>query len=446
MSRPEALDRLLDRLPTPVYRLELTGRPRERAQLDRQWLLGAALRYHNPAFSRLHEREGQLLGRPLADLVPAGLVTEPGLLSAFSRTGELDLTLDLGAAGRVRPFRATWTAIEENGILTGIWGTLEEAPACDPASDTEIVGSSPAIKQVLQRVGLVAGTEATVLVTGETGTGKELVARAIHRQSPRAEGPLVVVNCGAISPNLVESELFGHEKGAFTGAAARSIGRFETADGGTLFLDEVGDLPLELQVKLLRVLQEGEFNRVGGREPVRVDVRVVAATHRDLKAGVRAGTFREDLYYRLNVFPIRTPPLRDRLEDLPDLVSCFVARSAARTGRPPLTVPAALLDAFARYPWPGNIRQLANLIERSVILSSGNVLEVTDWETGQYQPVSLPAAGAGTLEDMERAHIRAALERAAWKVSGPGGAAEILDLKPTTLEARMKRLGIARPR
>ena len=321
----------------------------------------------------------------------------------------------------------------------------------------EMVGHSPALQRVLGRVEQVAPTDSTVLITGETGTGKELVARAIHNHSRRRDRPLVNVNCGAISPGLVESELFGHEKGAFTGALVRKIGRFELADGGTIFLDEIGDLGLDLQVKLLRVLQEGEIERVGGVKPIKVDVRVVAATHRDIRRLVEEGRFRADLYYRLNVFPIHTPALRERREDVPALARHFVLKYAARSGRTIETIPAATLAALSAYDWPGNIRELGNVIERSVIVSRGGALELGDWIAPQpaggapadrmRTPAGLPAErGAGrTLEETERARILEVLEETKWRVSGPKGAAVRLGLKPTTLESRMKRLGIRRP-
>src|SRR5690606_13387847 len=299
----------------------------------------------------------------------------------------------------------------------------------------------------LRKIAQVAATDSTVLIRGETGTGKELIARAIHERSGRRARPLVALNCGAIAPGLVESELFGHEKGAFTGAIARKIGRFEQADGGTLFLDEIGDLPPDLQVKLLRVLQEGEVVRVGAGQPVRVNVRVVAATHRDLAAMVQRGQFRQDLYYRLNVFPVAVPALRDRAEDIPDLVRHFTALYAARQGKRIETVPPALLERLSRFPWPGNIRELANVIERSVIVTTGPALQLAEWATGQTTPVA-PAAAAVAPQawmEVEREHIRRTLEAAGWKVSGAGGAAERLGLKPTTLEARMKKLGVTRP-
>ena len=319
----------------------------------------------------------------------------------------------------------------------------------------EMVGHAPALKRVLARVEQVAPTASTVLITGETGTGKELVARAIHNHSPRHDRPMVSVNCGAISPGLVESELFGHEKGAFTGALSRKIGRFELADGGTIFLDEIGDLPLDLQVKLLRVLQEGEIERVGGVKPIKVDVRVVAATHRDIRKAVDEGRFRADLYYRLNVFPIHTPALRERREDIPGLVRHFVLKHAARFGKSVETIPAQTLAALSGYDWPGNIRELGNVIERSVIVSRGGVLELGDWITpqgaGATATVERPAfaasraSGHRTLEEIERDRILEVLEQTRWRVSGPNGAALLLGVKPTTLESRMKRLGISRP-
>jgi formate hydrogenlyase transcriptional activator len=307
----------------------------------------------------------------------------------------------------------------------------------------ELVGESPALRRVLAQIEQVAPTDTTVLITGETGTGKELVARAIHRLSSRCDGPLVTVNCGAIAAGLVESELFGHEKGAFTGALSRKIGRFELADSGTVFLDEIGDLPLDLQVKLLRVLQEKEITRVGAARSIRVSVRVIAATHRDLHAEVRAGRFREDLYYRLNVFPIRTPTLRERKEDLPALVRHLVLKYCAKTGKRIETIPRATLDALAAYSWPGNIRELGNIIERSLIVSRGDTLELGEWISGA--PREAPGGDTRPLEEIEREHIVRVLVQTGWRVSGPAGAARLLGLKPTTLEARMRKLGIARP-
>jgi len=307
----------------------------------------------------------------------------------------------------------------------------------------EIVGTSPALKKVLKAIEQVAATNATVLVTGETGTGKELIARAIHNLSSRRQGMLVKVNCAAIPAGLIESELFGHEKGAFTGALARKTGRFELADKASIFLDEVGEIPLELQTKLLRVLQEGEFERLGSGKTMKVDVRVIAATNRDLDREVREGRFRSDLFYRLKVFPIQAPALRDRKQDIPLLVTYFIKKYAADLGKKIDSVPGPVMDALTRYDWPGNIRELEHVVERAIILSQGDRLELGDW---------LPKPGVttdgriSTLDEAERIHILEVLERAGWKVSGKGGAAELLGLKPTTLEARMKKLDIARPK
>jgi formate hydrogenlyase transcriptional activator len=311
----------------------------------------------------------------------------------------------------------------------------------------EIVGESPALKQALQQVEVVAPTDSTVLIQGETGTGKELIARAIHNLSGRKARTFVKLNCAAIPTGLLESELFGHEKGAFTGAIAQKIGRFELAQGGTLFLDEVGDIPLELQSKFLRVLQEQEFERLGGTRTIRVDIRLVAATNRDLTAMVADREFRSDLYYRLNVFPIVSPPLRERAEDVPQLVRYFTQKFARRMNKPITTIPTATMTALARYHWPGNIRELENFIERAVILSRGSTLDPPLAELKQ-RAVVRSASDPGqlsTLEEAEREHIKRALEQANWLVGGPTGAAALLGMKRTTLQSRIARLGIQRP-
>ena len=325
----------------------------------------------------------------------------------------------------------------------------------------ELVGSSPALLDVLRQIEQVAPTDATVLIYGETGTGKELVARAIHKRSPRHERPLVKVNSSAISAGLVESELFGHVKGAFTGAIERHVGRFALADRGTIFLDEVGELPLETQVKLLRVLQEQEFEPVGSDQTVKVDVRVIAATNRDLTEAVREGRFRADLFYRLNVVELRVPPLRERAEDIPQLAMFFLGRFAKKFGRPTETISAETMDRFVRYAWPGNIRELQNVIERAVVLSRGPALELgRDLLPAQPRPDLGPAAEhrkvepsperttpaglAGALEATERAHIVAALERADGVIEGSRGAAKLLGIHPNTLRSRMEKLGIKR--
>src|SRR5512147_2680266 len=307
-----------------------------------------------------------------------------------------------------------------------------------------MVGHAPTLKKVLGQVEQVAQTDTTVLITGETGTGKELVARALHSTGPRSARSLVTVNCGAISAGLVESELFGHEKGAFTGAIARKIGRFELADGGTIFLDEIGDLPPDLQVKLLRVLQEGEIDRVGGTRGIKVNVRVIAATHRNLAELVNQGQFRADLYYRLNVFPIRMPALRERREDIPLLVRYFVLKYAQKLGKRIDSIPTEVMTPLANYDWPGNIRELGNVLERSVIVSQGTALGLGDWIPAGRAPASNGRESSQRLNEVEKEHILATLERTGWKVSGPRGAAAALGLKPTTLESRMKKLGIKR--
>jgi formate hydrogenlyase transcriptional activator len=308
----------------------------------------------------------------------------------------------------------------------------------------EMVGTSPAIKDVLDRVAMVAGTDSTVLLLGETGTGKELIARSLHHQSKRKDRALVKVNCAALPAGLIESELFGHEKGAFTGAVSRKVGRFELADGGTLFLDEIGELPLDLQTKLLRVLQEHEFERIGGTQTFRVDVRVIAATNRDLTAAIADKAFRADLYYRLNVFPIRLPSLRDRREDIPILARYFAFRHMIRMGKRIDHIDPRALDRLQGYHWPGNIRELEHLIERAVILSRGPVLHIEDEALPSTRPPDRTEPELDTLESIERSHIVRTLVSTRWVVEGPAGAAKILDLHPSTLRSRMRKLDIRR--
>ena len=335
----------------------------------------------------------------------------------------------------------------------------------------EIIGRSAALTAVLQLVERVAPTDASVLVTGETGTGKELIARAIHAHSPRRDKPLIKVNCAALPTGLVESELFGHEKGAFSGAIAKRVGRFELANGGTIFLDEIGEVPPDVQVKLLRVLQEREFERVGGSVPIRADVRVIAATNRDLLAASRDGKFREDLYYRLNVFPVHLPPLRERADDIPLLVQFLLRKFAMRIGKRVEAVSAHTMSRFQAYRWPGNVRELENVVERAVILANSDVLEI---DPGTLSPAAglagavgsedaapppslvaaAPPAGSASaapsqpagasLESVEREHILATLRNTNWVIDGPSGAAKILSLHPNTLRSRMKKLGITR--
>jgi transcriptional regulator with GAF, ATPase, and Fis domain len=289
------------------------------------------------------------------------------------------------------------------------------------------------------KVNHVAVTDSTVLITGETGTGKELVARAIHTASARSDRVLITVNCAALPAALIESELFGHEKGAFTGAAAKKLGRFELADGGTIFLDEVGELPLESQVKLLRVIQEGEVHRLGGGKPIKVDVRIIAATNRNLKREIERGAFREDLWYRLNVFPITVPPLRQRTEDIPLLVSHFVAMYANKFGKTINEITPQTMQKMREHSWPGNVRELANVIERAVIYTQGNVLNVVEmFEEAKESP--LP--GIKSLEEVEREYILHLLEHSSWRIEGPSGAAKLLGMNPSTLRTRMIKLGI----
>jgi transcriptional regulator with GAF, ATPase, and Fis domain len=322
----------------------------------------------------------------------------------------------------------------------------------------DVVGRSPALGRVLERVSQVAPTSSSVLLLGETGTGKELLAQAIHDRSPRRAKAFIKVNCAALPASLIETELLGHEKGAFTGAIATHPGRFELADGGTLFLDEIGDLAVELQSKLLRVLQDGEVQRLGATRPRKVDVRLVAATNQDLDRAMAEGRFRRDLYYRLSVFPIQIPPLRERRDDIPLIAWAFVERRQKDLGRRIDEIPRDVMDALVAYDWPGNVRELENVLERALILSPGKTLCLDDGLRGSghaagpvaASPAVASPAGAGPASDpsfdaMAREHVRTVLERCAWRINGPGGAAEVLAVHPNTLRSRMKRLGLARP-
>jgi formate hydrogenlyase transcriptional activator len=374
-----------------------------------------------------------------------------GVLSLGSRaedpfTGEILLLLDQVAG-------LAALALDNSLTLQGIRSSrdklaeeklyLEEEVRGDFATQ-EIVGSSPALARVLEQIETVAPSDATVLLLGETGTGKELLARAIHERSRRQARTFVRLNCSAIPLGLVESELFGHERGAFTGAIARKVGRFELANQGSLFLDEIGDLPLDLQPKLLRAIQEREFERLGSNRTLRVDVRLIAATHQDLAGMVEQGAFRRDLYYRLNVFPIRVPPLRERREDIPGLVRYFVQKFARAMDRRIERIPPEAMAALVAWPWPGNIRELHNLVERSVILSPGPDLRVPLGERVVAPEAEAGSGPAPTLEDMERRGIEAALEACRGVIGGPGGAAARLGLNRTTLNSKMRRLGIVR--
>jgi formate hydrogenlyase transcriptional activator len=312
------------------------------------------------------------------------------------------------------------------------------------AEFAEIVGESPALRNALSLVSVVAPTTSSVLILGETGTGKELIARAIHNLSGRREQAFVKLNCCAIPVGLLESELFGHEKGAFTGAIAQKAGRFEAANKGTLFLDEIGDIPLELQAKLLRILQEQEFERLGGNRTHKVDVRLVAATHRDLTAMIKQGTFREDLYYRLKVFPISVPALRQRSEDIPKLVWHFTAAHARPMNKRIDSIPSEAMDALVRYRWPGNVRELENFIERAVILSPHTVLRAPVWELEQFRTHNQSIMPMTGLDEVKRDHILRALEASNWVVGGRNGAADRLGMKRTSLVYKMRKLRIHR--
>jgi transcriptional regulator with GAF, ATPase, and Fis domain len=305
-----------------------------------------------------------------------------------------------------------------------------------------IVGRSDAINYVFYKVEQIAGTDTNVLILGETGTGKELVARAIHGLSLRKDRALVKMNCAALPSNLIESELFGHEKGAFTGAHSRRLGRFEIANGATLFLDEIGELPLELQPKLLQVIDNGEFERLGSSETKKVDVRIIAATNRNLEEEVRKGAFRQDLWYRLNIFPVTMPPLRDRVDDIPLLVTFYIDRISKRLGKVIKMVPAGVMDALRQYHWPGNVRELENVLERAVINSSGPKLRLVDELKKPYKDTTQPDR---TLDKVERDYIKRVLEQVQWKVSGKNSAAEILGLDRSTLRARMRKFNIRKP-
>jgi transcriptional regulator with GAF, ATPase, and Fis domain len=305
-----------------------------------------------------------------------------------------------------------------------------------------IIGESDSLRYVLSRVEQVSETDATVLLFGETGTGKELLAHAIHKRSRRRDRPFVIVNCAALPASLIESELFGRERGAFTGAHATQVGRFELANRGTLFLDEVGELPLELQPKLLRVLQSGELERLGSPRTIEVDVRLIAATNRDLVEEVRQGRFRRDLFYRLNVFPITVPSLRDRRQDIPLLVRHLVERHGRALRKPIDSVPQSVVQTLESYDWPGNIRELENVIQRAIIQSRGGTLELRD----AWMPEAASSGGGTTLVEVERRHILHILEACRWRIEGQGGAAQLLALKSSTLRSRMLKLGITRPR
>jgi transcriptional regulator with GAF, ATPase, and Fis domain len=361
-----------------------------------------------------------------------------GVLASFARRRLSDADLE-GLA-----LLARWAAIAVQNARSFAEVSAENAYLREEGVTREIVGKSAALRTVLDSIAQVAKTDSTVLLLGETGTGKELFARAIHEASPRRARALVKVNCAAVPATLVESELFGHEKGAFTGAERRRIGRFELASGGTLFLDEVGELALEAQPKLLRALQEREIERVGGSSAIPIDVRVVAATHRDLEADVRSGRFRADLYYRLNVFPVAIPPLRARREDIPLLAETFLRHHARRLGKRLVGFEAKAMRTLVAYDWPGNVRELQNVIERAAILASGETIDASSLPT--FARTVAPPHEPADLTEVERAHIAKVLDDHDGVIEGAGGAAAALGLKPSTLRSRIAKLGIRRPR
>jgi len=358
------------------------------------------------------------------------------------RTAELILAKEEAEKGQQRAEAALVEIVLLKEQLEGERAYLQEEIKLTNNHEN-IIGQSEALKHVLHKVGQIANSNTTVLIHGATGTGKELVARAIHGLSLRKNRALVKVNCATLPANLIESELFGHEKGSFTGSHGKHLGRFEIADGATLFLDEIGELPMELQAKLLRVLQEGEFERVGSSHTIKVDVRIIAATNRNLEEEVRNGRFREDLWYRLNIFPIIIPPLRDRTEDIPLLVDFYVRKIAKRLGRAIETIPEVVMTALQNYGWPGNIRELENVLERAVINSSGPKLRLADELARSVKAV--PATASKTMEAIERDYIFQVLEQTNWKVSGKDSASEILGLDRSTLRARMSKLSIEKP-
>ncbi len=418
-----------------------TGQPIRIIDLaqDRQWV-------RDPAWVR-NEGLAGFAGRPLCF---RGQIL--GVLAVFRRIPPDDVcwqwigALADAAAVAVANARAYEEAETLRGQLESERDYLREE-VLESGSFGEILGQSPALERTMRQVELVASTDANVLILGESGSGKELIARAIHNRSPRARKPLVKVNCGSVPRELFESEFFGHVRGAFTGAVKDRTGRFQLADGGTLFLDEVGEIPLELQAKLLRVLQEGEFERVGEDRTRRVNVRIIAATNRDLRREVAEGRFRLDLYYRLGVFPLEVPPLRERREDIPELAAWFVRQACARFHLPEPRLPRRELDRAVQYDWPGNVRELQNVVERAVILARSGTLEF-ELPTGTQLPPAPQAASPATAviredewRERQRDNIRAALRLANNRVSGRGGAAELLGLNPATLSSRMKVLG-----
>jgi PAS domain S-box-containing protein len=419
-----------------VARIHSGDRARVMSEIERAQKTGNSFEEEFRVLAPGCERWVAARGRTVGD---AGGSVACRMGVVFDITGRKQAEQDLKAA--LVEIRDLKERLEEENIY--LKEEISEVKGFD-----EIVGKSDALKYVLMRVEQVAKTDATVLLQGETGVGKELIAQAIHENSSRSDQPHVKVNCATLPEALVESELFGHEKGAFTGADRQRKGRFELADGGTIFLDEVGELPPGTQVKLLRVLQEGEFERVGGSNTIKVDVRVIAATNRNLHEETAAGRFRQDLFYRLNVYPITIPPLRQRREDIPLLVSHYAREIGERLGKTIREVPASVMRAFTEYNWPGNIRELQNVIERAVIVSADGVLRLPEplyqASTARTAEASGDSTPVSTLNEAERDHILRALEATGWRIQGPKGAAAMLKLHPSTLRFRMKRLGVTR--
>ena len=449
---------------------------------------GTYLDYHVPNEEYLFTPPGEFLGKNLAEVLPPDLAAKFShrFVQAFQSDQPVLLEYPMQTTNGRRIFEASMVKCDGDKILAMVRDITERRNAeeslkkaldevqrlkdqlleenvylqeeiRDASNFGEIIGRSEPLRRVLSKAEQVAPLETTVTILGETGTGKELLAHAIHRLSSRRQHTLVKVNCAALPGSLIESELFGHEKGAFTGADARRMGRFEIANGGTLFLDEVGELPLDLQAKLLRVLEEGEFERVGGSHTIKVDVRVIAATNRNLEDAVRKGAFRSDLYYRLNIFPITLPPLRERKEDIPILVTHLVKKLSQKLGKTIDAVPQDTMAKLRNYPWPGNIRELRNVIERAVIITQGpklcliddldsQALELDLQQTVRQDVFTESGLVGETLEQTEYNLILRTLKNVHWKLEGPGGAAELLNLHPSTLRSKMRKLGIERPR